>query len=364
MKPFIILFLSLMTLQSCSKDDAPKVNETIDLGEVSESLFEKNGSFAIDHVNNNPSQFFKFTITAYSKFDIAIKDFSGVFLLYNKTEEISITNDGGSLGGGFPNLEFTDSFEYSTELYEGEYEFRIGWGMTTRDDKDGTYELSIENINDLLPYEDLGILAIPFNNSFVPNPERARPTIYDFEISENTDWNIFVNGIWDSYSAREQAILYDEEGEIVFSYRAPTIRDGLSLPLPKGKYRLSFDSTTTLILGDSKTGDQDLGEISFFPFSQELVIDFTYEPDSKQLFYFQTAESSKLNLSVVDGNGYIISLKKSDGTRSIDIFGDEILPTGDYFLEFAVGSTSHNHDDYIEYSPLIGRYILELTTTD
>lgn len=366
MKLFRIVFLLVLVTQSCSKDDAPKVNKVIDFGEVTEALFEQSDTFEI-YEDGSRQQLFRFKVTGYSTFDIIIKDFDGSFYLTDLTRDESITHNGGVLGGGKNYITFDDSFEYATELHEGEYEFGIRPNNSTG--ADGTYELSIDNINELKPYGDLGIITLPFNESFIPEPERAGRTIRDFEISEDADWKIFVNRYDYIESAREQAILYDGEGEIVFAKRGRNSSHERVLVLPKGKYTLFFDSVTTLILGNSEIGDQDLGEISSFPFSQELSIDFSYETDSEQFIYFQTTEPSNLELSAINPNWHNFLLSNADGTFSIDLFfGSEILPAGSYYFKVTPSSNAYvgspsNYKTSL-YSPLIGTYNLQLTSAN
>lgn len=361
LKPFKILFLSVLMLTSCGKDtdqleETPKINVLVDFGDISEPLFEKNGDFTIGRVNNT-SQLFKFTIDGYSKFDIAINDFTGEFWLKNLTENSFITNNGGVLGGGSPVLEFEESFEYETELYEGEYEIRIGRGILTKDDTEGTYDIAIKNIDDLRPVKDLGVLTLPYNELHAPYYERARHTIYEFEISEPTGCHIFINGDHplDPSPTKHYVKLIDETGNELYRY----LQDRL-LNLEKGKFTLHFNRDVVLILGNPLEGDIDLGLISTFPLSQEVNLDFTYESDAIQRTYFETDTNVALTVNFAENDGLLTNLQTINGVNA----DYNNIPPGEYFLYAAPDTFAYmvDGDPYkTVYKPLQATFTLNFT---
>ncbi len=365
---FIQFILVGLTFVACSKDKlSAEENRDIEFGVVSEQAFNQEGNLNIDKTGNDNDfvQRFTFSIDAYSKFTFSIDNFTGTFSLTNSTKNEWRSYDGGALGGGSNELRFSDSFNFETELDEGEHELIVRGNFQI--DRDVPYRITIDNIEELRPYKNLGVLTLPFNESFIPDPERSRRTVYDFEIPESTDWDIFIDRVADAYYDQSEVFLYDDQGNVII----PTGDDGgqgVVVPLQKGRYQLSFDSTTTLILGDDDFGNQDFGEISAFPFSQEFTIDYTYDTDKEQYFYFQTAESTDINIDIITTSAHFISLKKEDGSGTIDPFGSEALPPGSYFIEVTPSSYAYysgpgNSGDLV-YSPLIGTYKLELTASE
>lgn len=367
MKPVQILAISIVVLLitmviSCADkdliDDIPSdVNPPIELGLITENLFSENG---IPKKSKNESdgfrQIIRFSVSKYSRITFAIEIASGEFTLTNTTKNEWRSNDGGSLGGGSNTLRISESLDFVTELDEGEHELVIS-GLFSQG-QETSWELVIEDIEELRPYENLGILNLPFNESFVPNPARSRRTVYDFEIPEDSEWDIKVNRIVTGYHSTEQVLLYHNDEIIVWNDEA--VR-GLSLQ--KGKYTLSFDTTTTLILGLNDFGNQDLGEISSFPFSEEFNIDFTYETNNEQRIYFQTTEPTNLIFTNIDSVYLSFSLKKADGTNAISLSGSEILPPGSYYILITPDSFAYGQDEFI-YKILKGAFDLELTAAN
>lgn len=97
------------------------------------------------------SQRFLFSLSEYSKFNISVQNFNGQLSLVNTSTNEAITR------------EFRDTFlsfwgdePYETELDEGEYVLQM-----SGDNHEVLWKILIENIEELRPYRDLGVLTLP-----------------------------------------------------------------------------------------------------------------------------------------------------------------------------------------------------------
>lgn len=369
-KVILAIVIVAFTFLNCGKDkdvteDSFGNNEDINLGLISEPNYTTNGSFILkpkeaEYIDDNlytysAAQRFLFSVNAYSKFKISVQNYNGHLSLVNITTNEILT------------LQFRDSFlsfwgdePYETELDEGEYALQIsGNGAEV------TYEIQIENIDELRPYKDLGVLSLPYNQHFTFDEERERRTVYDFEIQEETDWKIY--GATDPYSPEKAVILYDSEGKILFSLQdSYTFPEPINIPLQKGKYSLSFFTEMNLILGDNEFGDQDFGEILTLPYSQEYTINFNFDTNRTQRTSFQTTVPSAINLSYSIFGSHSFALFKADGTLMVLNWywaNSDTLPAGSYYIESSPIGSPYRDDsgDSQPYTPfLIGTYNLEL----
>lgn len=357
----IVLLIALVV--SCVDndliDDIPEdANPPVELGSITEDLFSLNKT--PNSTDTDPYRFqqvIRFSVSKYSRITFSTEIPSGEFSLMNTTKNERRSDDGGSLGGGSNILRFSDGLNFETELDEGEHELLVQGIFNSN--QETYWELTIEDIEELRPYENLGVLTLPFNESFVPNPKRSRRTVYDFEILDNIYWNIYTNGTALAYYNKTQTFLFNEEGETIYDNRAQEPE----LELKKGKYTLSFDSTTTLILGPNDFGDQELGAISSFPFLEEFSIDFTYETNSEQRINFQTTEPTNLIFTAIDSAFLSFSLKNADGTNAIALSSSEVLPAGSYYILITPDSFAYGVDDFI-YKIIKGAIKLELIATN
>jgi len=286
----IISFIALWFI-SCNSDDngGQQMDETttIDLGQINAPLFEKKDEFNFLK-NGEQNRIIKFSLNKYSKLSFDINGFEGNFSLFSITEKRYLTHNGGSLGGGSANLEIFQNFNYETELFEGEYEIYVNINSISFNENEliiGEYSLNIEDINDLIPYKNLGALDL-YNATFVADDQRLSNTLYEFEILKDKNLTVFVDGnvCLNLPDLEIQTYLYNSQGERIGN-------DFISnVILKKDTYKLFFNGKRTLILNNPDSGDIDFGIISDFPKNIDFNVDMTYEPDSQKKFYFEILE--------------------------------------------------------------------------
>ncbi len=351
-----VLFLSALLLFSCSSNDEGDTppDADIDLGTISEEIYETSGSFVFS--NETTTQKYIFEVNAYSRLELSINGHDGSLALFSDTPESALTHNGGVLGGGSPYIEYFSTGSLTRELHEGNYTIVIE-NSAFSEDNDGTYAITITNINELRPYENLGVLDLPYNQVHTPTPDRAA-TIYDFEISEPTTARVFTNGLIYS-DTRVHLKLMNELGEELYSFPGPS-----TFLLEKGNYQLRFswNAGFAFILGDAEAGDQDVGVLpTGTPYTMNIDIDLTYEPDDAQRIYFETTQNTRISGLEFNLDPFLTFLYKSDGT-SISSYDN--LPAGKYYFEFVPDSFAYfvNSDmNHSVYQVLTGSYELIFT---
>lgn len=162
----ISIAFTAFTFFNCAKDnqtieDSFKENQDINLGVISEPNYTTSGNFILkpkepEYIDGNlysysASQRFLFSLSEYSKFNISVQNFNGQLSLVNTSTNEAITR------------EFRDTFlsfwgdePYETELDEGEYVLQM-----SGDNHEVLWKILIENIEELRPYRDLGVLTLP-----------------------------------------------------------------------------------------------------------------------------------------------------------------------------------------------------------
>lgn len=351
-----VFLLILFLILSCSDNegDAAMPNSNIDLGVITDDFYEQNGNFVFS--TETTTRTYRFEINSYSRLELTIHDHYGSFELYNETTKSTLTHNGGVLGGGSSFIAYSNTGNLTIELHEGIYSLTIKNDEFERDNE-GTFSISISNINELKPYENLGQLSLPHNAVYTPIPDRAA-TIYDFEITEPITTKIFVNGLIDS-NTRLNLVMTNEIGEELYSFGRPNI-----IPLAIGKYQLRFSwgDGFAFILGNAEAGDQDFGVIpTDTPYSMKIDVDFRYETDDVQKVFFETTESTQ-----IEGLEYLLTpfstfLYKNDGTPISDY---ENLAPGKYYLSFEadyIAYAVNNDVNNTVYKVLTGSYELIFT---
>jgi len=341
----IILFVSCNSennsMEDVSNDIENQLDEvtSINLGEIETKIFEKNDKFNF-LLDGEQSRSIKFSLQKYSKLNFNISGFDGSLSLFSITENRFMTHNGGVLGGGSVNLDFFLNRNYEFELFEGEYEISIKVNSSSFKEDElitGEYLLKIEDINDLIPYLNLGELEL-YNETFIADNQRLSNTLYEFEILENSNITVFVDGnsCLNLPDLEIQTYLYNLEGERIGD-------DFISnIFLNKGIYKLFFNGKRTLILNDPDRGDRDFGRVANFPRRLDIDLDMTYEPDGKKKVHFEILEKALINEEFTT---YIIenfnkSLFNSQQER-INITTPLILKPGKYSINFTTEQTAY-----------------------
>lgn len=339
-----LLALMAIFMACTNSDDDSDQNALIDLGVINSPIYEKDGTLEFGNTDG-ASQEIKFTVDRYSELSITVTGIIGSFYLESVTDG-PITHN-GSIKDPSSKLEIFGNFQYSTELFEGEYRIIIE-GMQNNEvieaGSSATYNLSIRDIDDQKPFEDLGVISLPYNSIFEPISESS-VTIYEFEILEDTNASIIVT----TEVCSEQdyvAELLNAEGE--------TIPGERNVPLEKGKYTLLIDTSLTLILNDPQAGDIDFGVLSDYPQNLEVNIDMHYEPDSQQRFYFEVLEEVTVEgFELVTPD--LMNFLYQESGEIINTSAATVLQAGRYYILYEIDGLAWGNCDQ-EYRVVTGSH--------
>jgi len=331
-------------------DDAQEIlsenteNTIIDLGQIDLSLFEENGKFDF-RTTGEKMRRITFSLNKYSEVDFSTDGYNGSFYLFSITENKYISHDGGLLGGGNTILSFYENFNYKDELFPGEYEIVLNANSFIIKDNEmisQNYTLSIKDIDNLRPYENLGTLALPYNATFEADSQRLANTQYEFEILEDTNISIFRDGeVCSVYAdAINETYLYNAEREII--YNGFTSNESLS----KGTYKLCFNGKRTLILNASARGDIDYGIIADFPKNIDFNVTMAYEPDSKKNFSFELLEEVAIEGFDTIGSDFMYFLYNAAQEPISTDTSPVILQSGNYFISYEISGLALGNCDF------------------
>lgn len=321
MRKQIWLVALIGLFMACSKSDYSDKKAVSDLGIIDSPLYETDGILEFGNTDG-ASQEILFTIDTYSEFSITLTGITGSFYLESITDG-PITHN-GAIKDPSNKLPISRNLQYSTELFEGEYRIIIEGKLHYEVVEAGSaaaYHMIIRAIDDQEPYEDLGVISIPYNSILEPIGE-SPTTVYEFEILEGTHASVIVTAAVCS-DPDYVAELRNAEGG--------TIPGKLNVQLAKGRYSLLMDTSLTLILNDPEAGDIDFGVITDYPQNLEVTIDMQYEPDSKQRCYFEILEEVSLEGFEFVTPDMMTFLYKESG-ESITTAAATVLQPGRYYI--------------------------------